>query len=108
MKHFRQLLQVRLWLSVCLIALTATITIGYPASAAGKKAAATAQTTVTATTASTTEKKHDYVLNSNTKKYHYPDCSSVSQMKKKNRVDVNDTKSNIEKQGYVACKKCKP
>ena len=29
-----------------------------------------------------------YVLNTNTKKFHRPSCSSVSQMKEKNRQDT--------------------
>lgn len=49
-----------------------------------------------------------YVLNTNTKKFHYSDCSSVSKMSAKNRRDVNDTRDNIIGQGYVPCKKCNP
>ena len=49
-----------------------------------------------------------YVLNTNTKKFHYPNCSSVSKMSAKNRRDVTDTRDSIINQGYVPCKKCNP
>jgi len=49
-----------------------------------------------------------YVLNTNTKKFHYPDCSSVSDMSPKNRKDVNSSRDEIISQGYVPCKRCNP
>ena len=49
-----------------------------------------------------------YVLNTNTKKFHYPNCSSVKKMKDKNRKDVTDTRENIIESGYDPCKKCNP
>ncbi len=48
-----------------------------------------------------------YILNKNTKKFHYPTCSSVSDMKEKNKIYFTGTRDEIPK-GYVACKKCKP
>lgn len=50
----------------------------------------------------------NYVLNTNTKKFHYPSCGSVSQMKAKNRKDVVDTRDNIIAGGYDPCGKCHP
>lgn len=55
-----------------------------------------------------TAEVHDYVLNTNTKKFHRPDCSSVKTIKDKNRSDVTDTRENIISYGYVPCKKCYP
>jgi len=49
-----------------------------------------------------------YVLNTNTKKFHYPGCSSVGEMKEKNKKTVTDTRDHIISQGYVPCKRCKP
>lgn len=51
---------------------------------------------------------YDYVLNSNTMKFHYPSCSSVKTIKEKNRHDVNDSRNNIISQGYEPCGRCKP
>ncbi len=49
-----------------------------------------------------------YICNTNTKKFHYPDCSSVKQMKDKNKLPVNATRDELINQGYDPCKKCKP
>lgn len=48
-----------------------------------------------------------YVLNTNTKKIHYPSCSSVEEIKPKNYATTDDYNSAIA-QGYVPCKKCNP
>lgn len=47
-----------------------------------------------------------YILNTNTKKYHLPTCNSVKSMKEKNKKEVNDTRENLENQGYEPCKNC--
>lgn len=49
-----------------------------------------------------------YVLNTNTKKFHNPGCSSVGDMAAQNRKDVNSSREEIIGQGYVPCKKCNP
>lgn len=50
----------------------------------------------------------DYVLNKNTKKFHYPYCSSVSRMKAKNRWDYWGSREEILSMGYDPCKNCNP
>lgn len=50
----------------------------------------------------------EYVLNTNSKKFHKPTCSSVDQMSPKNRQDVEDTRENIIANGYDPCKRCNP
>ena len=49
-----------------------------------------------------------YVLNTNSKKFHWPDCSSVSKMKDKNRQDVDATREEVISWGYAPCKNCNP
>lgn len=49
-----------------------------------------------------------YVLNTNTKKYHLPDCSSVDRMKEKNKKTVDITETELERQGYEPCGICDP
>lgn len=79
--------------------------------AAGAGATASASAGITsgssspagATTAQTT-----YVLNTNTHKFHYPSCSSVKQMKDKNKSVVTGTREGIIAQGYDPCKRCNP
>lgn len=58
--------------------------------------------------ADTSKSKQSYVLNTNTKKFHVPSCSSVKQMADKNREDVKDTRKNILNRGYDPCKRCNP
>lgn len=52
--------------------------------------------------------ERDYVLNKNTKKFHYPECKSVAQMSAKNRQDVTATRQKLIEQGYEPCKNCNP
>ena len=49
-----------------------------------------------------------YVLNRNTKKFHKPTCSSVKQMKEKNRQVYEGTREEIIQRGYAPSKRCKP
>lgn len=49
-----------------------------------------------------------YVLNTNTKKFHYPSCSSVGQMSAKNRQDYTGTRDEVIAMGYDPCKRCNP
>lgn len=66
-----------------------------------------AEATASATAPSSTPKT-SYVLNTNTKKFHYPHCSSVKQMADKNRQDVTLTREEIIAQGYTPCGRCNP
>lgn len=49
-----------------------------------------------------------YILNTNTKKFHYPSCSSVGQMKEKNKAYFSGTREEVIAKGYVPCKNCNP
>lgn len=49
-----------------------------------------------------------YVLNTNTKRFHYPDCRSTTEMKAKNRKDATATRESLIEQGYRPCAQCKP
>ncbi len=49
-----------------------------------------------------------YILNTNTHKFHYPTCSSVNDMKEKNKKVFNGTRDEAIAQGYVPCKRCNP
>ena len=55
-----------------------------------------------------TEPGKDYVLNTSTKKFHKPGCSSVKQMKEKNRRDYHGSRAELVEQGYTPCGKCHP
>ena len=49
-----------------------------------------------------------YVLNTNTRKFHYPDCNSVKQMKDKNKSEVEGTRDEVIAMGYDPCGNCHP
>ena len=49
-----------------------------------------------------------YVLNTNTKKFHLPGCSSVDSIKGDNREDSCLTREEIVELGYKPCGACKP
>lgn len=49
-----------------------------------------------------------YVLNTNTKKFHLPTCDSVSEMKEKNKKEVEGSREDIIKDGYSPCGRCNP
>ena len=49
-----------------------------------------------------------YVCNINTKKFHYPDCESVNQMKEENRLYTNLDREELVAEGYEPCGNCHP
>lgn len=49
-----------------------------------------------------------YVLNTNNKKFHRPDCASVAQTKVENREDYFGARGDLIAQGYEPCGRCKP
>jgi len=49
-----------------------------------------------------------YIMNTNTKKFHYPSCLSVKQMADKNKREYTGTRTEVINQGYIPCKRCNP
>lgn len=54
------------------------------------------------------ENESTYILNTNTMKFHRPDCSSVSQMSESNKGEFTGTRDELIAQGYEPCKNCNP
>lgn len=50
----------------------------------------------------------DYVLNTNTKKFHLPSCSSADDIKESNRQEYSGSRGDLIAQGYDPCKRCNP
>ena len=50
----------------------------------------------------------DYVVNTNSGKFHYTWCSSVEKIKAQNRMDFNGTRDELIDMGYEPCGKCEP
>ena len=49
-----------------------------------------------------------YILNTNTKKFHKPDCYSVKQMSEKNKKKYKGSRKSLINEGYSPCKNCNP
>lgn len=49
-----------------------------------------------------------YVLNTNTHKFHYPDCPSVKDIKPKNYQETTLSRDELIDQGYKPCGRCNP
>ena len=49
-----------------------------------------------------------YVANTNSHKFHRLDCSSVTDIKPKNRWDTSLTREQLIEQGYKPCQRCNP
>lgn len=60
------------------------------------------------TISNTTTDSVDYIANKNTKKFHYPTCSSVKDMKEKNKWYYQGNRSDLIDKGYSPCKRCNP
>ena len=53
-------------------------------------------------------KQADYICNTNTGKFHYPDCKSVRDMKEKNKKVHIGSREELIQQGFSPCGNCKP
>lgn len=69
---------------------------------------ATVQTESVKETSAPVSTGTEYILNTNTKKFHYPSCSSVKQMKASNKKEYTGSRDDLIAQGYDPCKKCNP
>ena len=49
-----------------------------------------------------------YILNTNSKKFHNPSCSSVNKMAEKNKQSFTGSRDDLITDGYSACGICKP
>lgn len=49
-----------------------------------------------------------YILNTSSRKFHLPNCSSVSSMKEENKSTYTGSREDLIAQGYEPCGQCKP
>ena len=67
------------------------------------------QESVSQTSSTTIEESEDtYILNTSTRKFHYPFCSSADDIKASNRREFSGNRSALIAQGYSPCKRCNP
>ena len=54
------------------------------------------------------QQANTYILNTNSKKFHHPDCSSVSKISENNKQVFEGTREALIDDGYSPCGICKP
>lgn len=54
------------------------------------------------------EIEYNYVLNTNTKRFHYADCDSVNDMKEKNKKYFSGDREELIEMNYKPCQRCNP
>lgn len=54
------------------------------------------------------ETKQTYIVNLNTKKFHKPNCRSVSSMSERNKKTYKGKRNSLINNGYSPCKICNP
>ena len=52
--------------------------------------------------------QNEYVLNTNSSKFHLPSCSGATDMSEKNRQDFEGSRELLIAQGYEPCSQCNP
>ena len=67
-----------------------------------------AQTQVNASEDNTSAQSSTYILNTNTKKFHLPSCSSAGDIKEKNKEEYSGSRDELITKGYDPCKRCNP
>ena len=72
------------------------------------KTTTTMSTTKHQTVRQTEMRQETYVVNTNTGKFHYPNCSSVGQMAEHNKNVVTASRNELISQGYSPCGRCHP
>ena len=85
------------------------ITIDY---ATGESMASNGGSSVTSSTekvdnpVSNNPTEQTYILNTNTKKFHKPDCASAKKIEDSNKQTYSGSRNDLIAQGYVPCKNC--
>ena len=82
--------------------------VGYKEGVAEKSSSSSVPAKTAAAVANVTSSGTDYVLNTNTHKFHYPSCSSVSDIKQENIGYFTGSRDEVIAQGYKPCGRCKP
>ena len=50
----------------------------------------------------------EYIINTNTRKFHKPECNSVTKMNTKNKKEFTGSREELIAEGYEPCGNCKP
>lgn len=56
----------------------------------------------------TSDEKMTYILNTNTHKFHLPECTGATDIKDNNRQEYTGTREELLREGYEPCGRCHP
>lgn len=88
------------------------ITIDYATGESFADGSASAQVTsgqeTTGNVSSQNQAVTTYILNTNSKKFHLPGCTSVKKMSTENKQEFSGTRDEVIAKGYEPCKNCNP
>lgn len=90
------------------LSFSASPTTDYTPGTASSESSQSSSGTQAAAVQSDDTTTYTYVLNTNTKKFHLPTCSSVSKMKDKNKAYSSESRETLISEGYSPCKICNP
>ncbi|MDE5557757.1 MAG: hypothetical protein K2J32_08740 [Ruminococcus sp.] len=68
----------------------------------------TIPTTTEALETETTTQLPDYIVNTKTGKFHYPNCPSIDLMSEENKLYYSGNKEDLFEYGYSPCGRCNP
>lgn len=74
----------------------------------GASAADTGEKTGAGQSSSSQNEEQTYILNTNTHKFHLPECSGAADIKVKNRQEYTGSREDLTSQGYEPCGRCQP
>lgn len=74
----------------------------------GASAADTGEKTGAGQSSSSQNEEQTYILNTNTHKFHLPECSGAADIKAKNRQEYTGSREDLTSQGYEPCGRCQP
>ena len=52
--------------------------------------------------------EHTYILNTNSRKFHWPTCTAVAKMSERNKQEFTGTREEVLAMGYEPCGVCFP
>ena len=77
-------------------------------SSSSSSTSSSSKSTSSSYSASSSTASGDYVLNTNSHKFHHTWCKSVKKMSDANKAYSSDSRDEIISQGYEPCKNCNP
>ncbi len=75
---------------------------------ANETAVTTTETVISETVHADDSEVTEYILNTSTKKFHYPNCRYVASISEENKEEYTGSRADLIDAGYSPCGSCKP